>query len=227
MYRVDTYGYPVDNDNSYGRPPAPQTQMQLNPMDPVNQSNALASRRFSRRISTAPQMGYYDLITGEYRYRSSAEHHNQSPLISSYQGETEPPMCENTCTCCQAQVPFNWLTISLITCLMLLTMFSLIKLLIISKGDSPQQQQQPKNKATPSIVNMDIFQDMIWLMTGLTLFFVAITIMRYSCFNEDSFDCERCRLVQAMRDTSGLGGDSHSKRGNAQQYGMDTGEDFV
>ncbi|OTF73417.1 hypothetical protein BLA29_008537 [Euroglyphus maynei] len=48
----------------------------------------------TRRYSS-PQMGYYDLITGEYRYRSD-NNYNQSLSPSNYIGETEPPMCENT-----------------------------------------------------------------------------------------------------------------------------------
>ena len=220
------YGHEVMAAPTYHDDPYSNAQMQMmqqpNQLDPSYQDPL--SRRYSRRYSS-PQMGYYDLITGEYRYRSSADQQNQSPLPSSYQGEMEPPMCENTCACCQVQIPFNWLTICLITSLMLLLMFSIFKLLLGSKDYS----KSPNKNQTTAAVNMSLFQDMIWLMSGLTLLFVLLTILRYTCFNQTSLDCDRCRLVQAMRETTG---NVHSKRSiyshsvQNNQYAMD-GEDFV
>lgn len=201
-----------------------QHQSPNNLLDP--NYDAQMGRRYSRRYSSSPQMGYYDLITGEYRYRSSGDQQNQSPLPSSYQGDSgEPPMCADACACCQVQIPFNSLTICLITSLMLLLMFSLFKLLLGSKDHS----KSPNKNHTSAAVNMGLFQDMIWLMSGLTLLFLLLIILRYTCFNRTSFDCDRCRLVQAMRETSGNGLSERSKRSlynQNNQYAME-GEDFV
>lgn len=216
---------------SYHDDPYSNQMLMMQQHQPSNQLldpnyDAQMSRRYSRRYSSSPQMGYYDLITGEYRYRSSGDQQNQSPLPSSYQGDSgEPPMCADACACCQVQIPFNWLTICLITSLMLLLMFSLFKLLLGSKDHS----KSPNKKHTTAAVNMGLFQDMIWLMSGLTLLFLLLIILRYTCFNQTSFDCDRCRLVQAMRETSGNNLSERSKRSlynPNNQYAME-GEDFV
>lgn len=145
----------------------------------------------SRRYSNSPQLGYYDLITGEWRYRNS-ENFNHSPLLSNYAGETEPPMCENTCECCQAKLPFNCLTISLITSLMLLMMFGLFKLLLGAKPNTT--------------INMNLFQDMIWATLAITVVLVVATIVKYACLKDRLADswpfntvfCQRCQLFNAI-----------------------------
>lgn len=144
-----------------------------------------------RRFSNSPQLGYYDLITGEWRYRN-AENVNHSPLLSNYAGETEPPMCENTCECCQAKLPFNCLTISLITSLMLLLMFTLFKLILGAK---------PKNT-----IDMNLFQDMIWLTLIITIVLTIITAVKYVCLKDrlanswpfNTVFCERCQLFNSI-----------------------------
>lgn len=152
---------------------------QFNPMyldEPIRLDTSPYNRRFSQngdsymaRRYSSPQMGYYDLITGEYRYRS--DNYNQSSSLSNYIGETEPPMCENTCKCCQVKLPFNCLTISLITCLMLLIMFGLFQAILSTS-----------NSKNP--VNTTIFSDMIFLMSFLSVIFFILTIIRYICIEK-------------------------------------------
>lgn len=181
-----------------------QPNVHLSPMEQDYRANM--ARRFS-----SPQMGYYDLITGEYRYRSNNDAHNQSPLLSAYAGETEPPMCENSCKCCQAKVPFNCLTICLITSLMLLLMFSFFKLML---GTKPRPT-----------VNVQLFQDMIWLMAIFTLLFLGIILLKYTCF-KNSPSCARCKLLDAMSESGDRTKHGIFCHGEHNQYG-DTGEEFV
>lgn len=131
----------------------------------------LSSRRYS-----SPQMGYYDLITGEYRYRS--EHHNQYTLSSNYIDETEPPMCDNTCQWCQIRLPFNCLTISMITSLMLLMMFGLFQAILATN--------------TKTQINTSLFSDMIFIMSILTIIFFLLILIRYCCL--DRFNCFRTQF---------------------------------
>lgn len=174
----------------------------------VNDDIDAANRRYS-----SPQMGYYDLITGEYRYRSEAQ--NQSPLLTNYAGETEPPMCENTCTCCQVKLPFNCLTISLITSLMLLMMFSVFKMIL---GTTPK-----------SNVNMSVFEDMIWLLIIISSIFLLLTIVKYSCLQHlqltDISFCKRCKMFNEIIQDS----DNKNVTYNAEQQNqyLEMGEDFV
>lgn len=196
-------------------PPSPYTTSayaaQLHPAyDPQNDP---MGRRYS-----SPQMGYYDLITGEYRYRS--ENPNASPLLSNYAGETEPPMCENTCKCCQVKLPFNCLTISLITSLMLLMMFTVFKMILGTK--------------TKTNVNMSLFEDMIWLMVIVTTVFLLLTIIRYAFLGPTSrltnFDfCKRCRMINEMIDDRRTSINMKNVTYGVEQpnHYLGTGEEFV
>lgn len=177
-------------------------------------SNNPMARRYS-----SPQMGYYDLITGEYRYRSEANF-NQSSLISNYVGETEPPMCENTCKCCQIRLPFNCLTISFITCLMLLIMFSLFQAILATNTKNP--------------INTTLFSDMIFLMSTLSLIFFILTIIRYICI--DRFHicnygfCQRCKSINAIFTDVFFHDHSHRHRHNNKHHShgnIDFDEQFV
>lgn len=107
-------------------------------------------------------------------------------------------------------------------------MFSLFKLLLGSKDASKTPSN--KGKSAPSI-NIELFEDMILLMVGLTLFFLMLTVMRYTCFNRASNACERCTLVQAMRELNGNVGNSKRSMFNhneqVNQFAAGTGEDFV
>lgn len=207
--------YNNDNNNNYDNSVHQANASyypQMDSMDP--EYRAAMSRRFS-----SPQMGYYDLITGEYRYRSEANQSSQSPLQTNYAGETEPPMCENTCCkCCQVKVPFDCLTICLITSLMLLLMFSLFKMLLGAK---------PKNP-----VNMNLFGDMVWLLASLTLLFISLTVLKYTCFKHSSSlcaPCARCKLMSSFSAGAANSGDDRFKRElfcHGQQF-ADTGEEFV
>ena len=217
--------YPPTEDNH---------NMPLNSVN-NNMNNILNRVAMTRRLST-PQMGYYDLITGEYRYRSvdngvsNTNYNNPSQHLSNYAGETEPPMCENTCKCCQIKVPFNCLTICLITSLMLLMMFSMFKMLLGSK---------PKN-----IANMNLFQDMIWLMASFTLFFLSLIVLKYSCWKQSSeivsshcsAPCAKCKLMKTFRTNSNndrykdeivYGTERYPQPNDDHHNNDNTGEDFV
>lgn len=185
---------------------------------PYNRKFSQTSDSFMARRYSSPQMGYYDLITGEYRYRS--DNFNQSSATSNYIGETEPPMCENTCKCCQVKLPFNCLTISLITCLMLLIMFGLFQAIL-----STSSSKNP--------VNTTIFNDMIFLMSLLTVIFFTLIIIRYICIEKfhlcnNNGLCNRFNLLSTViGDVFSNDGSKHISYNNNGHYDINGGEEFV
>lgn len=178
-----------NNNNNNGQ--SLEQAYSTNPYMQPPRSNYPQNPYGSRRYSNSPQLGYYDLITGEWRYRNS-ENFNHSPLLSQYQGEVEPPMCDDTCNCCKTKLPFNCLTISLITSLMLLMMFGLFKLLLGAKPNSS--------------INLNLFQDMIWATFIISIVLIVIAIIKYACLKDrlanswpfNTVFCQRCQLFNSI-----------------------------
>ena len=116
----------------------------------------------------------YDPITGEHM--TSGQVINTRLIAGGqYIRERRPILC---CKFCQKKVPVNCLTISLMSSLMLLMMFSFIYLLV-----------DTNNK---SAVNTAVLEEVIWFLVFNVIWISIIIIIRYSYANRDNLLSLKC-----------------------------------
>jgi len=154
-------------------------------------------------VNAIPQQySTYDPVTGEYL--RSGEQTNQIPLITNYVRERRNIIC---CKFCQTKIPVNCLTVTLTTSLMLLMMFSLIRLIVDSNS---------KNA-----INSVLLEEMIWLMMFVVIIMSFLIITRYLYSNRHKKFCSKCRT------NDDNGDDEEQQNDSFNYYSYGCNEQFV
>lgn len=108
------------------------------------------------------QYNTYDPITGEYQRSGQLINANRFITGGQYIRERRQIIC---CGFCQKKIPVNCLTITLITCLMLLMMFSLIHLIVDANSKTA--------------ISSELLREMIWIIISVVIIITFLLIIRY------------------------------------------------